>query len=223
MTIETIYNELKDIIFEDGYDVIKYARLKENMEKEIRKNNSYKTSSKTRVNAILKVASKDDTRPVLTGYGVYEDYKVVTDSYHLIAIKDEVLPLPLVTSDLEEAKEHKKLYGDSSVVMGTYPSLKNIIDFNLLDKEYLETQLKNGDYEELTIDVDDLTSFIAMNKKDKKAIYKVGENNYNARFLKDIIDVIGKEAKLYTRGGITPLYFINDKKEIGLALPIRNY
>lgn len=223
MTIETIYNELKDIIFNDGYDVIKYAKLKENMEKEIRKNNSYKTSSKTRVNAILKVASKEDFRPVLTGYGVYNDYKVVTDSYHLIAIKEEVLPLPLVTSDTEEAKKHRELYGDSSVVMGVYPNIQNIIDFKLLDKEYLETQLKNGDYEELTIDVNDLTSFIAMNKKDKKATYKVGENNYNARFLKDIIDVIGKEAKLYTRGGVTPLYFINDKKEIGLALPIRNY
>ena len=30
-----------------------------------------------------------DNRPALTGYGIFKDYKVVTDSYHLIAIKED--------------------------------------------------------------------------------------------------------------------------------------
>lgn len=215
MKLETIYNELKEINKE--LQVLSIRELMEKMEVEIRKETCYKTTSKTRIDAIKRVASKMQDRPALTGYGMFGEYKGVTDSYHAILIKQDEMPLPLVAtkSDLEslgiDYKEYMEKHGSTSLINGTYPNLMNVMTFNF-DKS-----------NELTLDVNDLLSFIKLNKKDDKALYKLGECYYQAKFIKNVIDVLGKDAKIYFQGELKPLYFINKDDEIGLVLPVKKY
>lgn len=204
MKLETIYGELLDIM-KNGMDLTKALSLKEKLEKAIREETCYKTSSKTRVNAIKRVASKDNSRPVLTGYGIYGDYKVVTDSYHLIAIKEDNMPLKLVTIDNELANK----VGKENCICGNYPNMEMVLRYNTSNELNM-------------IDLDDLESFCKMHKKDNE-VYQIGDKEYNPHFIKNIIDVLGKDVKLYDQGINRPLFFVNDKDEIGLVLPVKKY
>ena len=217
MKLETIYNELKNMIDNgNDFNFIKYMNLMEKLEKAIRTETSYKTTSKTRVDAIKRVASKLEYRPALTGYGIMDDFKVVTDSYHLIAIHQDEMPLPLVgtKSDLEnlgiDYKEYMEKYGRTSLINATYPNVKSLINFS-------------RDNEIPMIDMDDLTAFIKLNKSNKNATYQIGECYYNPQFVKNVIDVLGKDCKVYFQGEIRPLFFENNDGEIGLVLPIKKY
>lgn len=204
MKLETIYGELLEIMKND-MDFTKALSLKEKLEKAIREETCYKTSSKTRVNAIKRVASKDNSRPVLTGYGIYEDYKCVTDSYHLIAIKEENMPLKLVTTDSELAKK----VGKENCICGNYPNMERILKYDTSNELNM-------------IDLDDLESFCKMHKKDDE-VYQIGEQSFNPHYVKNVVDVLGKDFKIYYQGENRPLFFVNDKDEIGLVLPIRKY
>lgn len=217
MKLETIYNELKNIIDNgNDFNFIKYMDLMEKIEKAIRTEASYKTSSKTRVSAIKRVASKQESRPALKGYGFYEDYKVVTDSYHLIAIHQDVMPIPLVGTkeDLQslgiDYKDYMEKYGRESIINATYPNLKAIIGFN-------------RDNELPMIDMDDLLAFIKTHKKEKNPLYQIGECYYNPQFVKNVVDVLGKDLKIWYQGEYKPLYFENKNGEFGLVLPIKKY
>lgn len=214
MKLETIYNELVEYAKEQ--DFAKLQDLMSRIEKAVRTENSYKTTSKTRVNAIKRVASKDNIRPVLTGYGIKGEYKFVTDSYHLIAIKQDIMPLPLVAtkSDLEELGIDKNEYmqknGRESLIYGVYPNVEWVLNFN-------------RDQELPMVDMDDLTSFIKLHKKDEE-LYEINGCHFNPKFIKNVIDVLGTEnTKIYFQGENKPLYFENDKNEIGLVLPCRKY
>lgn len=220
MTIETIYNEVKEITKDNNIDYLKFTKLRDKLEQEIRKNAAYKTTNKTRVNAIKKVASKSEFRPALTGYGIIGDYKCVTDSYHAIMIKQDEMPLPLVATKKElenlgiDYKEYQDKYGITSIIDTTYPNLMNCITLDY-DKS-----------NELTLDTDDLMAFIKTHKKEiakNDAFYQIGEQIYDPNFVKNVIDVIGKECKIYFQGINKPLYFVNDNEEIGIVLPIRKY
>lgn len=213
MKLDTIYNELKYTLeLEDSKRVMKQLELLDKIGEAMRKETCYKTTSKTRVNAIKKVASQYNNRPALTGYGIIKDYKVVTDSYHLIAIKEDYMPLPLVATPdkLEELgidkEDYMNKYGRDSLINAIYPNVEHLLEFNKEDK--------------LSIDINDLMLFIKKNSKDKKATYKVGEQFYNARYLKNIIDIIGS-AECYNQGKDRSLYFTNDNNEVGLVLPCR--
>lgn len=201
MTIETIYNEIKEITKDDNIDFIKFMKLKDKLEQEIRKAACYKTTNKTRVNAIKNIASKDECRRSLQGYGIFGEYKGVTDSYHAIMIKQDEMPLPLVACDSDLEK-----YGNA-----VYPNLNACMSFDYSKEN------------ELTLDINDLMGFIKTNTKDKKALYKLGECFYNARYIKNVIDVIGQKCKIYFQGEYKPLYFVNDENEIGLVLPVKTY
>lgn len=214
MKLETIYNELVEYAKEQ--DFAKLQDLMSRIEKAVRIENCYKTTSKTRINAIKRVASKNNIRPVLTGYGIIEGYKVVTDSYHLIAIKQDEMPLPLVaTSDeLKELgidyEEYIAKNGRESLINGVYPSLKWVLNFDRSQELSM-------------VDMNDLTSFIKLHKKDEK-FYKIGEGLYDPQFVKNVIEVLGVEnTKIYYQGENRLLYFENDKNEIGLVLPVRKY
>lgn len=204
MKLETIYQELLEIMKND-MDFTKALSLKEKLEKAIREETCYRTTSRTRVNAIKRVASKDNVSPVLTGYGIYGDYKVVTDSYHLIAIKEDNMPLKLVTIDNELANK----VGKENCICGNYPNMESILRYNTSNELDM-------------IDLDDLESFCKMHKKDDE-VYQIGDKEYNPHFIKNIIDVLGKDVKLYDQGINRPLFFVNDKDEIGLVLPVRKY
>lgn len=204
MKLETIYGELLEIMKND-MDFTKALSLKEKLGKAIREETCYKTSSKTRVNAIKRVASKNDARPVLTGYGIYGDYKCVTDSYHLIAIKEENMPLKLVTTDNELANK----VGKENCICGNYPNMEMLLKYDTSNELNM-------------IDLDDLESFCKMHKKDNE-LYKIGEQTFNPHYVKNIVDVLGKNFKIYYQGEYKPLFFVNDKEEIGLVLPVKTY
>ena len=217
MTIETIYNEIKEITKDNDIDYLKFTKLRDKLEQEIRKNAAYKTTNKTRVNAIKKVASKLEDRLALTGYGICGDYKCVTDSYHAIMIKQDEMPLPLVATKEDciklniDINEYKDKYGETSIINATFPNMLKCITLDY-DKS-----------NQLTLDINDLIGFINTNKKDKHALYKLGTCNYNPWFIKNVVDIIGKNCKIYFQDDLKPLYFVNDNEEIGVVLPVRTY
>ena len=205
MKLETIYGELLEIM-KDGMDVTKAISLKEKLEKSIREETCYKTSSKTRVNAIKRVASKMNSRPALTGYGIWNDYKVVTDSYHLIAIYEDNMPLKLVTTDKELANK----VGKENCINGVYPNIDSIIRYDTSNELPM-------------FDLDELEYAYKLGKKDKDVLFKIGNQSFNPQFVKNIVDVLGKDLKLYYQGELKPLFLVNGKNEIGLVLPIKKY
>ena len=204
MKLETIYGELLDIM-KNGMDFTKALSLKEKLEKAIREETCYKTGSKTRVNAIKRVASKDNSRPALTGYGIYNEFKVVTDSYHLIAIKEENMPLKLVTTDDELANK----VGKENCICFNYPNLEMLIKYDTSNELNM-------------FDLVDLESFCKMHKKDGE-LYQIGDQLFNPHYVKNVVDVLGKDFKIYYQGENRPLFFVNDKEEIGLVVPKRKY
>lgn len=204
MKLETIYGELLEIM-KDDMNFTKALSLKERLEKAIREETCYKTSSKTRVNAIKRVASKYNDRPALTGYGIYGDYKVVTDSYHLIAIKEDNMPLKLVTTDNELANK----VGKENCICADYPRMESILRYDTSNELDM-------------IDLDDLESFCKMHKKDEE-LYQIGDQFFSPHYVKNVIDVLGKNVKIYYQGENRPLFFVNDKYEIGLVIPCKKY
>ena len=210
MKLETIYNELVDIM-QDDMNFTKTLKLKEKLEQAIRQETCYKTTSKTRVNAIKRVASKLEIRPALTGYGICGDYKVVTDSYHAIMIKEDNMPLKLVTTDKELADK----VGHENCINADYPSFESFINFD------------KSNYIISNLDYDDIESFYKMHKKNAdKELYEIRGNFYNVIYLKNIIDVLGTETTLYVPiepNSRIPLYIVNNKNEIGLVVPIKKY
>lgn len=208
MKLETIYNELLDIM-KDDMNFMKALKLKEKLEKAIREETCYKTTSKTRVNAIKRVASKMECRPALTGYGICNDYKCVTDSYHAIMIHEDTMPLKLVTTDNELANK----VGKENCINGNYPNFESLINFD------------KSQYDISNLDYDDIEQFYKLHKKNAKdELYEIKGKFYNVIFLKNIIDVLGTDTTLYTpKNEYRPLYVVNKKNEIGLVLPVKKY
>lgn len=186
---------LKDINkYYDSNNIIILNNLKDKIEKTIRTETCYKTTSKTRVNAIKNIASKNKAYPILAGYGTMEQYKVVTDSYHAIAIIQEDMPL--------EYKEN-------------FPKMNGI--FSNFDKSL---------YKETTINFNDMMGYYKMHKKDAyNNPYQIEENRYNINYLKNIIDVLGTDSKIYIpiNKKEMPLFIENNNNELGLLLPIIKY
>lgn len=205
MKLEKVYEDLVDIM-KNNMDVTKALALKEKLEKAIREETCYKTTSKTRVNGIKRVASKSESRPVLKGYGIWNDYKVVTDSYHLIAIYEDNMPLKLATTDNELANK----VGKENCIYGNYPNMDSILRYDTSNELPM-------------IDLDELESTCKLGKKDKSILFKIGDQNFNPQYVKNIIDVLGNDIKIYYQGECRPVFFVNNKDEIGLVLPIRVY
>lgn len=208
MKLETIYNDLVEIM-NNEYDFSKMIKLKDKLEQAIREETCYKTTSKTRVNAIKRVASKLENRPVLNGYGIYKDYKCVTDSYHLVAIHEENMPLKLVTTDKELADK----VGKENCIYADYPNMEHIINF---DKQY---------YDEITLDYDDVMQYYKLHKKNAEdEPYEINGKYYNIIYLKNIIDVLGTDLIIYqSKDYARPMYLMNKDNELGLILGIRKF
>ena len=212
MKLETIYNDLINIM-KDDMNFEKALKLKEKLEQEIRNQTAYKSTSRTRVNAIKRVASKSEARPALTGYSNQEGYQVVTDSYHLIAIHSDTMPLKLVTTDKEEADK----LGHENVINSNYPDMKHILN-DYTTSYYYKLDIK--------LDYDDMLSFYKLHHKENSDnLYSIDNRLYNINYLKNIIDVIGTDNIIYYRPDTdtAPLYFVNKNNEIGLILPVKKY
>jgi ribosomal protein L31E len=207
MKLETIYNDLVEIM-KNEMSFEKAVVLKEKLEKAIREETCYKTTSKTRVSAIKRVASKEKSRPALTGYGICEDYKCVTDSYHAVMIHEDNMPLKLVTTDNELAN----IVGKENCINGIYPNFKPFIDFD------------RTTYSKVELDLNDVAQFYKLHKKDKDTLYKIGESYFNINYVKNVVDVLGEDIEvLVSSSDRKPLYIINSKNEMGIVLPIINY
>lgn len=204
--LETIYNELVDMM-KDDMNFTKALKIKEKLEEEIRLTTSYKTTPRTRVNAIKRVASTSNARPVLTGYGVCNGYKCVTDSYHAVMIYEDNMPLKLVTTDTTLADK----VGHENCINGVYPNFEHFINF---DTTY-----------PTTLDYDDIEQFYKLHKKNAdKELYEINGYFYNIKYLKNIIDVLGTDTTAYIpEKEYAPLYVVNNKNEIGLVLPVKKY
>lgn len=215
MKLENVYVELKGIVVNGEFDTMKYLKLLDKIEEKVRMETSYKYSPKTRIDAIKRVASKRNDRPALIGYGNRMGYQVVTDSYHLIAIHQKEMPIPMVATkdELEELginyKEYMEKNGRNSIINATYPTMDSILKFDTSNELPM-------------INLDDLSSFVKLHKKDEE-LYKIGEQYFNPQFVKNVIDVLGKDVKIYYQGEYRPLFFVNDKDEIGLVLPVKKY
>ena len=182
-----ILNVLNEYFETDDINIL--SVLKDKLIKTIKLETCYKASSKTRVNTIKRIASKE--RPNLAGYGVMDNYKVVTDTFHAIAIIEDNMPL--------EFKDN-------------FPDLH--YNFNFNTKYYHTT----------TIDFNDVMSHYKMNKNDKNKPYKIENICVNVKYLKNIIDVLGKSLTVYVpNNDYTPLYFKNNNNELGLICPIKTY
>ena len=205
MKLETIYNDLKSLVKDNEFNHKAYKTLLTKLEKAIREETAYRTTSRTRVNAIKRVASNSNVRPVLTGYSNQEGYQIVTDSYHLIAIHNPDMPLKLVTTDNEIADK----IGHQNVIYGNYPNMSNILKYTT------ENELE-------PLNMDDLTAFCKLHKKDNE-LYTIGTQHFNPHYVKDIIDVLGTNYHIYYQGENRPLFFVNSDDEIGLVLPVRVY
>lgn len=208
MKIENIYNELVEMM-KDDMNFQKALKLKEKLAKVIREEACYKTTSKSRVNAIKRVASKWNDRPALTGYGICDDYKVVTDSYHLVAIHEENMPLKLVTTDNELANE----VGKENCICSNYPNVKHLLEF---DKD---------NYVVTALNYNDIMSYYKMHKKNaKEEPYEINENFYNITYLKNVIDILGTDLVVYVpKDYHRPMYLINKDNEIGLVLGVKKF
>ena len=209
MKLETIYNDLMEII-KDDMDFTKVLKLKEKLEKAIREETCYKTTNKTRINAIKRVASKMNERPALTGYGICGDFKCITDSYHAVMLKDDNIPLKLVTTDNELANK----VGINNCINVNYPNFNSFINFN---KDYYKT---------IELDFDDIAQFYKLhNKNAEKESYKIDNKFYNIKYLKNVIDVLGTDLTIYSSNDneYRPIYFENKNGELGLVLPIRKH
>ena len=209
MKLETIYNDLTEII-KDDMDFSKVLKLKEKLEKAIREETCYKTSSKTRVNAIKRVASKMNDRLALTGYGICEDFKCITDSYHAVMLKDNNIPLKLVTTDIDLTNK----VGTQNCINANYPDFKGIINF---DRNYYKT---------ITLDFDDIAQYYKLHSKNaEKEPYKLEEQYFNIKYLKNVIDVLGTDLTIYLSNDneYRPIYFENKNRELGLVMPIKKY
>ena len=115
------------------------------------------------------------------------------------------MPLKLVTTDLELVKK----IGKENCISGVYPRMESILKYNTSNELPM-------------IDLNDLESFVKLHKKDKQ-VYRIGEQYFDPNYVKDIVDVLGKDLKIYYQGENRPLFFENKKGEIGLVLPVRKY
>jgi hypothetical protein len=172
-------------------------KLKELLEGTIRDNIAIKSNSKTRISAIKKLQkiNEKNGRYALLGYGKIKDLYAFTDSYRLYFLKDNL-----------GYEENIK-----------FPSMDSFVEFDKSDDKIIN------------LDLEDILYFYKTHKSKediKNNPYKIkgiDKQGYNIEYLKEMIDTLGTNLKVYNQGELRPLYFINDKEEIGLLLPIKLY
>lgn len=178
MKLETILNELNKYFETDDINIL--SVLKDKLIKTIKLETCYKTTCKSRVNAIKKIASKDDYLPALTGYGVMDNYKVITDTYHAIAIIEDNIPLEFKENfpDLHHAFNFNPEYYhpttiDFNDVMSHYKMYKN----DLNNPYKIENVCVNVKYLKNIIDVlgESITVYVPNNNY--RPLYFKNNNN----------------------------------------------
>ena len=178
---------------------------------EIKCNVNYKRSDKTKISAIKKVLKRQEKiRPILSAYHINSKDKIeFTDSYRAYEINKMDLPFKRAVDNYEE---HDK----DTTVYGTYPNLDHLMKS--------EDLIKNDNYIKIDLNINDIIGAYKV-KEDKMTCYPLyagdTEINVDVTFLKESIDILGKNITCYGRKELEPVYLYNDNDEIGLLLPIK--
>ena len=116
----------------------------------------------------------------------------------------------MVTSDEELIEK----VGEDNCISGNYPDVTSIMNFN------------KGYYNTIDLDFNDIESYYKLHKKNAdKEPYKIGEQYFNIKFIKNVIDVLGTDITIYAENDNEnrPLYIENKNGEIGVIVPMRRY
>ena len=181
---------------------------------DIKSNSIYKTTKKTKINAIKKVLDRQkDIRPVLGGYHINKrDMIEFTDSYRAYELNKMELPFKKVVDKKDDN------FDNDTMIVGSYPNL----DFCLKKQSDIEA----NDYTKIDIDINDIIGAFKT-KEDKNELYtlNIGEEkiHLSISYLKETIDILGNNITCYGRKRNEPVYFYNEYNETGLVLPIKTY
>lgn len=190
----------------DSYSL---QKLIEDLKYDIRLETSYKGNKKSKISAIKRVCKvQEKLRPILGGYYVDNDGLYgFTDTYHAFLINPIIMPVKRVGQQTED----EKLNG-VEVIEGTYPSLDRL--FSQVDVEGKRI-----------LDVEEVMyAYRLINKNDKSTLeYALGDDiTVNLNYLKDIIDILGKNLEFYSiNGKISPVQFKNKEGEKAIIMPIK--
>ena len=158
---------------------------------DIKSNSIYKTTKKTKINAIKKVLDRQkDIRPVLGGYHINKkDMIEFTDSYRAYEINKIDLPF-------KEVVDKESEYDKDTMILGNYPNL----DFCFKDTFDIEAQ----EYTKIDIDINDIIGAFKA-KEDKHELYTLDSGKDKIRlsisYLKETIDILGNNITCYVRKG----------------------
>lgn len=202
MKLENIYNKLNNINNEIENEEIK--KLLEQIRQAIKEESCLKTTSKTKINGIKRVLrSVEDATPIYTGWKKYEEYKVICNGFELYMMNNDVdIPAKEVVTEVPKgANEDDYILGEYLNVKGVFPSEYN---------------------EKINMDIAEV---LAATKTKEHMIKLKGENGgivyANPFFIKNALDILGKNITLYYTGKIYPIVIENDKGEKGMILPVR--
>lgn len=209
MKKEEILLKLKEIkLVEENYQL---ETLIQELTNDIKLETCYKNNSKSKINAIKKITNKrKKIHPILGGYHIGDDgqYKF-TDSWQAYKINPIDMPIPRVGEQTQEEKDN-----GIKTISGTYPSF---------DKIFPAFNCK----EVVSLDIDNIMfSYKTRNKKEKESFYyTLNSENIKAvvdvEFLKDAIDILGKNIQYCLIGEHSPILLINENKESGVILPLK--
>lgn len=211
MKKENILNILRDSIKNNDWLIIN--NLIDRLEKDIREETSYKSNSKSKISAIKKICKYNEKlRPELTGYNIAEDGKYeITDGFR--AYRLNKMDMPVLRVGLERTED--EINNNIQIINGTYPNLKNVFpNFN--------------DEEIVSLNLDDIMYAYKTRSKDtSKNLYNLKSKSYDVYvdvvYLKETLDILGKDLKCCLNGECRPVLFENEEQEQGLIMPIKKY
>lgn len=202
MKLENVYNKLNNINEEIENKEIK--ALLEQIRQAIKEESCLKTTSKSKINAIKRVLkSVENATPIYMGWKKYEEYKVICNGFELYMINSDVdIPAKEVVTKLPEGAN------ENDYILGEYLNVKRIFPSEYNEKINL-----------------DIAEVLAATKTKEHMIKLEGENGgivyANPFFIKNALDILGKDMTLYYTGKIYPIVIENDKGEKGIILPVR--
>ncbi len=202
---------LKDLlrVKEGNYDLL--DEIITNIKLDIKSNVNYKTTNKTRLSAIKKVLNKNkDIRPILSGYHVNYNNKIeFTDSYRAYELNETELPFKQVVDKKDDN------YDDDTMILGCYPSLTNMFK--------KEDDMDNNEYTKINIDINDVIGAYKT-REDRYTTYSLYANDteirVNVSYLKETLDILGKDVTCYGKKKNEPIFLYNKNNETCLLLPV---
>lgn len=201
MKLENIYNKLNNI--NENENFIEVKLLLEEIKQAILEESCLKTTSKSKINAIKRVLKNvDDFKAVYKGWKKYGEYKVICDGYQLYMMKNVDIPAKEVVEEIPEG-ENKENY-----ILGAYLNVENIFPEQYSERINLDTK-------EILTAVKTKQDMIKITTENNNIVYA------NPLYIKNAIEILGENVKIYYTGEIKPIVFENEEGEKGMVLPIR--